>query len=63
MLTNIEIDEELLSEAQRRSGSLTKQETVHRGLELLIRLGRESDVRALRGRLTREEDLGASRNY
>lgn len=62
MRTNIEINEELLSEAKSLSGSFTKKETVHRGLELLVRLGRQSEVRALRGRLTWEGDLEAQRS-
>lgn len=57
MRTNIDIDDELLAEAQAVSGTATKKETVHRGLELLVRLGRQAEVRQLRGRLRREGDL------
>lgn len=57
MRTNIEIDDHLLAEAQAVSGAVTKKEAVHRGLELLVRLGRQGDVRRLRGRLRWEGDL------
>lgn len=61
MRTNIEIDDQLLADAQAISGSTTKKQTVERGLELLVRLGRQSEVRRLRGRLTWDGDLGAMR--
>ena len=55
--TNIDIDDELLAEAQSLSGSATKKETVRRALELLVQLRRQSGVRELRGRLRWEGDL------
>jgi Arc/MetJ family transcription regulator len=61
MRTNIDIDDELLAEAQAVSGASTKKEAVHRGLELLVRLGRQGEVRRLRGRLRWEGDLDAQR--
>ncbi|MDN5763649.1 MAG: type II toxin-antitoxin system VapB family antitoxin [Microlunatus sp.] len=62
MRTNIDIDDDLLAQAQTLSGAATKKETVHRGLELLVRLGRQSEVRALRGRLVWDGDLDAQRS-
>lgn len=61
MRTNIDIDAELLAEAQALSGSATKKQAVQRGLELLVQLGRQEKVRRLRGRLTWEGDLEAMR--
>lgn len=57
MRTNIDIDARLLSEAQEFSGAPTKKEAVHRGLELLVRLGRQRELRQLRGQLHWEDDL------
>jgi Arc/MetJ family transcription regulator len=59
--TNIDIDDHLLAEAQAASGATTKKEAVHRGLELLVRLGRQAEVRQLRGKLHWEGDLDAQR--
>lgn len=61
MRTNIDIDDELLAEAQAVSGSATKKQAVQRGLELLVRLARQEEVRRLRGRLTWDGDLEAMR--
>ncbi len=55
--TNINIDDDLLSAAQAASGALTKKETVHRGLELLVRLERQRGLRELRGALEWDDDL------
>ncbi len=57
MRTNIDIDDDLLAEAQALSGAATKKEAVHRGLELLVRLGRQGDVKRLKGQLRWEGDL------
>jgi len=59
--TNIDIDDALLAEAQALSGAATKKQAVKLGLELLVRLGRQQDVRQLRGRLSWEGDLDAMR--
>lgn len=61
MRTNIEIDDQLLADAHALSGSATKKQTVERASELLVRLGRHSEVRRLRGRLVWDGDLGAMR--
>lgn len=57
MRTNIEIDDQLLADAQSLSGSSTKKQTVERALRLMVELGRQSEVRRLRGRLSWEGDL------
>lgn len=57
MRTNIDIDDTLLSEAQAVTGAATKKETVQRGLELLVRLGRQEEIKRLRGALHWDGDL------
>lgn len=57
MRTNIDIDDELLAAAQSVSGSSTKKQTVERALTLMVELGRQSEVRRLRGTLTWDGDL------
>jgi Arc/MetJ family transcription regulator len=61
MRTNIEIDDELLAEAQAVTGASTKKEAVRLGLETLVRLGRQAQLRRLRGQLYWEGDLDAMR--
>ena len=51
MLTNIDIDEKLLSEARRLTGLKTKRALVEAGLQALIRLHAQAEVRQLWGRL------------
>lgn len=59
--TNIDIDDDLLDEAMRTAGTATKKETVQLGLESLVRLGRQTRLRDLRGKLTWEGDLDETR--
>jgi len=61
MRTNIDIDDALMKAALKASGLPTKRATVEEGLRLLIRLGRQKDIRRLRGKLRWEDDLEASR--
>jgi Arc/MetJ family transcription regulator len=42
MRTNIDIDDELLSQAMKATGLSTKRATVEEGLRLLVRLGRQN---------------------
>jgi Arc/MetJ family transcription regulator len=51
----------LLAEAQAVTGAATKKETVRLGLETLVRLGRQAQLRKLRGGLSWEGDLDAMR--
>lgn len=46
MRTNIEIDDELLSQAMRATGLSTKRATVEEGLRLLVRLRRQAKALA-----------------
>jgi len=57
MRTNIEIDNKLMEEALRATGAKTKREVVERGLKTLIQLGKQVEVRKLRGRLQWVGDL------
>jgi Arc/MetJ family transcription regulator len=51
MHTNVDIDEELIAEALRRSGLSTKRAVVEAGLRALLTLRSQEEVRDLRGRL------------
>ena len=44
MRTNIEIDDELLSQAMMVAGVSTKRATVEEGLRLLVRIGRQTQA-------------------
>ncbi len=61
MRTNIVIDDELIAEAMKASGSRTKRETVELGLKTLLRLSRQGAIRSLRGKLDWQGDLEAMR--
>jgi Arc/MetJ family transcription regulator len=58
--TNIDIDDELMAEAMRRSGLATKKAVVEEALRTLIAVKRELDIRDLRG-IGWEGDLEAWR--
>ncbi|HEY1885762.1 MAG TPA: type II toxin-antitoxin system VapB family antitoxin [Roseiarcus sp.] len=50
MRTNIEIDDELLSQAMAAAGLSTKKATVEEGLRLLVRLRKQAEaLAALKG--------------
>lgn len=61
MRTNIVIDDTLMSDALRVTGLKTKREAVEAGLRTIVRLGRQAELRKLRGKLRWEGDLDASR--
>ncbi len=61
MRTNIDIDDELMAAALAATGAATKKEAVHLGLEALLRRERQRSVRQLRGTLTWDGDLEATR--
>lgn len=61
MRTNIDIDDDLMSEALRRSGFPTKRAAVEEGLRLLIQTRRQPAIRRLRGKVTWTGDLEDSR--
>jgi Arc/MetJ family transcription regulator len=61
MRTNIEIDDKLMAEALEASGARTKREAVELGLQTLVRLKRQREIRKFRGKLAWEGDLDAMR--
>ena len=61
MRTNIEIDDKLMAEALEVSGASTKREAVELGLQALVRLKRQAEIRKYRGMLNWEGDLDAMR--
>ena len=62
MRTNIEIDDKLLKDALRYTGAKTKREAVELGLRTLVQLGKQVEVRKMRGKLQWQGDLDAMRN-
>jgi Arc/MetJ family transcription regulator len=61
MRTNIEIDDQLMDEAQRLTGIRTKREAVDLALRELVARHRRLGILELRGRVHWEGDLTASR--
>lgn len=61
MRTNIVIDDKLMKDTLRATGLKTKREVVELGLRTLLRLGKQEEVRRLRGKLIWEGDLDAMR--
>jgi Arc/MetJ family transcription regulator len=61
MRTNIEIDDELMDEAQRLTGISTKREAVDFALRELVSRHRRLGLLELRGRVHWEGDLATSR--
>ena len=62
MRTNIDLDEQLIREAMRRSGTKTKRAAVEAGLRLLLQIHAQTDIRNLRGKVIWEGDLNESRS-
>jgi Arc/MetJ family transcription regulator len=61
MRTNIEIDDELLSQAMAAAGLPTKRATVEEGLRLLVRVRRQTEALAGLKGLGWEGDLDEMR--
>jgi Arc/MetJ family transcription regulator len=61
MRTNIEIDDEVMREAQHLIGTRTKRETVDTALRELVARHRRIGVLDLRGKVRWEGDLSESR--
>jgi Arc/MetJ family transcription regulator len=61
MRTNIDIDDRLIRQAMRSSGSRTKRAAVEAGLRLLIQTRAQTSIRRLRGKIRWEGDLHKSR--
>lgn len=61
MRTNIVIDDELMKEAQELSGLKTKREVVEAALRQYVKLKKQGEIRAWRGKLKWEGDLDKMR--
>jgi Arc/MetJ family transcription regulator len=61
MRTNIVIDDKLMADALKVSGVRTKREAVELGLRTLLQLGRQAEVKRLRGKVAWQGDLKAMR--
>ncbi len=61
MRTNINIDDELLSEAMTLSRLKTKKAVVETGLKLLVQIKKQERIKSLRGKLKWDGDLDAMR--
>jgi len=61
MRTNIEIDDKLMTEAQKASGQPTKKATVEEALRLLVKLRQQQAVAKAFGKYPWRGDLDRSR--
>ncbi|MBK6726055.1 MAG: type II toxin-antitoxin system VapB family antitoxin [Xanthomonadales bacterium] len=61
MRTNIVIDDKLMAETLRATGLRTKREAVELGLQTLLRLRKQAEIRRLRGKLNWQGDLDTMR--
>ena len=57
MRTNIVIDDKLMAETLRVTGARTKREAVELGLRTLVRLGRQAEIKRLRGKVQWQGNL------
>lgn len=62
MRTNIDIDDELMAEAMKSTGAVTKKAAVEEALRLLVRIKGQSKIRGLRGKVQWEGDLNDMRS-
>jgi Arc/MetJ family transcription regulator len=61
MRTNIDIDDRLMRQAIKSSGSRTKRAAVEAALRLLIQTRSQAGIRRLRGKIRWEGNLSKSR--
>jgi len=61
MRTNIVIDDQLMADTLRETGLKSKRAAVELGLQTLLRLQRQREIRKFRGKLQWEGDLEAMR--
>jgi Arc/MetJ family transcription regulator len=60
--TNIVIDDKLMRDTLRATGLKTKREAVEQGLQTLLLLSRQAQIRRFRGKLAWQGDLNAMRS-
>ena len=58
---NIDIDDRLMKQAMKSSGSCTKRAAVEAGLRLLVQTRAQAKIRRLRGKIRWEGNLDESR--
>jgi len=63
MRTNIDIDDKLMDEAIKLTGSKSKKELVNYALEEVIKSEKIKQLRALRGKVKWEGNLDEMRTY
>lgn len=61
MRTNIVIDDRLMADALKATGLKTKKEVVEMGLKTLIKLKQQEKIKAFKGKLKWEGNLGEMR--
>ncbi len=61
MRTNIIIDDKLMRETLKLTGLKTKRAAVEAGLQTLLRLGKQAEIRQFRGKLHWQDDLDPMR--
>jgi Arc/MetJ family transcription regulator len=61
MRTNIDIDDELMEEAQRLSGLKTKRAVIDAALRMFVRVKRQTDILSLPGKVRWEGNLDEMR--
>jgi Arc/MetJ family transcription regulator len=62
MRITLTVDEKLLTEALLATGARTKREVIELGLEMVIRLAKQRQVRRLRGTIQWARELDPARN-
>lgn len=62
MRTNIVIDDDLMEAALKATGAKTKREAVELGLQVLVRLKKQEQIRRYRGKLQWSGDLDEMRS-
>jgi len=62
MRTNIVIDDKLMNETLRLTGLKTKREAVELGLQTLLRLRQQEEIRGFRGKLDWQGNLEQMRS-
>jgi Arc/MetJ family transcription regulator len=61
MRTNIDIDDDLMEEAQRLSGLKTKRAVIDTALRMFVRVKRQTDILSLPGKVRWEGNLDEMR--
>jgi Arc/MetJ family transcription regulator len=62
MRTNIELDDALVTQAMRSTGSRTKRAVVEAALRLLVQTRSQASIRKLRGKVQWDGNLDESRS-